>query len=114
MEKPNQGRVAPAIPGAIGELIDKITILEIKEKHVSEAAKLDNIRFELTVLRQLRAECAYGGEQLKQLEAELKAANYLLWNAEDCSGNTKKEVILDQASSRWHVKYTKQMICERV
>ena len=61
MEKPNQGRVAPAIPGAIGELIDKITILEIKEKHVSEAAKLDNIRFELTVLRQLRAECAYGG-----------------------------------------------------
>ena len=83
MEKPNQGRIAPAIPGAVGELIDKITILEIKEKHVSEAAKLDNIRFELTVLRQLRAECAYGGEQLKQLEAELKAANYLLWNAED-------------------------------
>jgi len=38
---------ALAIPGAAGELIDKITILEIKESYIKEAAKLDNIRLEL-------------------------------------------------------------------
>lgn len=71
------------IPGAVGELIDKITILEIKEYHIKEQAKLGNIRFELALLRQLRAESAYTGEQLAKLEAELKAANSLLWNVEE-------------------------------
>jgi len=51
---------ALAIPGAIGELIDKITILEIKESHVKEATKLDNIRLELGLLRQLKADCGMG------------------------------------------------------
>ena len=82
MDKPRQ-MMALAIPGAIGELIDKITILEIKESHVKEATKLDNIRLELGLLRQLKADCGYGGERLTKLEAELKATNCVLWNVED-------------------------------
>ena len=81
------GQTAPrgalAIPGAAGELIDKITILEIKESYIKEAAKLDNIRLELTLLRQLKTKSGYGSERLAKLEAELKAANRLLWNVED-------------------------------
>lgn len=72
-----------AIPGAIGELVDKITILEIKEDRVGDAAKLANIRHELELLRKLKAEANYGGVQLAELEAELKAANTFLWNVED-------------------------------
>ena len=75
--------VTLAIPGAVGELIDKITILEIKEIHINDSVKLDNIRFELALLRQLKADCGYGGERLTKLEAELKAANCFLWNVED-------------------------------
>jgi len=74
---------ALTIPAAVGDLIDRITILEIKERQITEPAKLANIRFELAMLRQLRIECGYEDERLVQIEAELKAANGLLWNVED-------------------------------
>ena len=76
--------VAPiAIPGAIGELVDKITILEIKESQVDDAPKLRNIRFELSLLLKLKAEAGFSGAELDRIEAELKRANEVLWNAEN-------------------------------
>lgn len=72
-----------AIPGAVGELIDKITILEIKEQQITDAAKLKNIRLELNMLQQIRMNCGYGGEELAKLETDLKDANCLLWSVED-------------------------------
>jgi tetratricopeptide (TPR) repeat protein len=72
-----------SIPGAIGELIDKITILEIKQDHVADVIKLGHIRFELELLRRLKAEAGFGGQKLSELETELKTANAFLWNVED-------------------------------
>ncbi len=72
-----------AIPGAIGELIDKITILEIKESRVADAKKLRNIRFELTLLRKIKAEAGFSGAKLDRLETELRRANEILWDVED-------------------------------
>ena len=72
-----------AIPGAVGELIDKITILEIKESQVGDPLKLRNIRFELALLRKLKAEAGFSGPKLERIEAELKRANETLWNVED-------------------------------
>ena len=72
-----------AIPGAIAELIDKITILEIKESRVGEPVKLHNIRFELALLRKLKAEAGLVSAKLDRMEAELKRANEILWNVED-------------------------------
>jgi hypothetical protein len=74
---------AITIPGAVGELIDKITILEIKERHIGEAAKLENVRRELTLLRKLKSECGLGGARLAELQAELKSMNGVLWNIEN-------------------------------
>ncbi len=74
---------AIAIPGAVGELIDKITILEIKESHIGEAANLENIRRELALLRMLKSECGLGGARLAKLQAELKSMNGVLWNIEN-------------------------------
>jgi Family of unknown function (DUF6165) len=74
---------AITIPAAIGELIDKITILEIKESHIGEAAKLENIGRELTLLRTLKSECGLGGARLAELQAELKSMNGVLWNIEN-------------------------------
>jgi hypothetical protein len=74
---------AITIPGAVGELIDKITILEIKESHIGETAKLEHIRTELTILRRLKSECGLGGARLAELQAELKCLNGVLWNIEN-------------------------------
>jgi tetratricopeptide (TPR) repeat protein len=74
---------ALAIPAAIGELIDKITILEIKTDRVTEQAKLGNIRRELSLLRKLRAEAGFNGPEVTPLEAELKSVNAILWVIED-------------------------------
>jgi tetratricopeptide (TPR) repeat protein len=74
---------AVAIPGSPGELIDKITILEIKEAHITNEAKLANVRHELALLRNLKAGYALGGSRLAELEAELKSVNALLWDVEN-------------------------------
>jgi hypothetical protein len=95
------GQTAPrgalAIPGAAGELIDKITILEIKESYIKEAAKLDNIRLELTLLRQLKTKSGYGGERLAKLEANSRLPIV-------CSGTSKIlfENMNQEAIRRWH------------
>ncbi len=74
---------AIAIPAAVGELIDKITILEIKESRIGKSAKLENIRRELALLRKLKSECGLGGARLAELQAELKSMNSVLWNIEN-------------------------------
>jgi hypothetical protein len=42
-------------PIAIGELINKITILEIKTERISDAGKLRNVANEIKILRQLKS-----------------------------------------------------------
>ena len=70
-------------PIATGELIDKITILEIKSARVHDAPKLANIATELTLLCQRRDASLSPSPALDQLTARLKAVNELLWDLED-------------------------------
>jgi len=71
------------IPGAVGELIDKITILEIKSERISDETKLRNITHELELLRRLRDEAGFGGRELETPSKELKPINLALWQIED-------------------------------
>ena len=65
-----------------GELIDKITILEIKRERLGDPAKLANVRYALERLQETRT--VLGGKSaLPPLEAELKAVNARLWDIED-------------------------------
>jgi Family of unknown function (DUF6165) len=68
---------------AAGELIDKITILEIKLDQIGEAAKRANIRREYELLIAVREEQITPSEELSDLTAALKAANQELWHIED-------------------------------
>lgn len=68
---------------APGELIDKITILQIKSERISDAAKLKNIRAELAALDGARAALIEESEALTALTADLKAINEALWEIED-------------------------------
>jgi tetratricopeptide (TPR) repeat protein len=77
------GQTAIAIPGAVGELIDKITILEIKSERISDPGKLANVRAELALLRALQASEGLTHPRLDELRRDLKAVNAELWDIED-------------------------------
>lgn len=57
------------------ELIDKITILEIKDERIKDESRLKNVRHELEILRKLEFETPH--------KNELKAVNNTIWELED-------------------------------
>jgi tetratricopeptide (TPR) repeat protein len=71
------------LPAAIGELFDKITILEIKAERIPDPAKRQNVLRELELLQELRHSRGLGGRRLDELTAELKRTNRALWDIED-------------------------------
>jgi hypothetical protein len=71
------------IPVAIGELIDRITILEIKVERFTDAAMTKNPRAELSMLRERRDQAIPQSPQLDALAAQLRAINQRLWDLED-------------------------------
>jgi len=66
-----------------GELIDKMTILQIKSDRITDEEKLVNIRHELGVLTKTRDEQMQDSEELAKLSAELKQINEAIWEIED-------------------------------
>jgi hypothetical protein len=70
-------------PVSYGELIDKITILEIKSRRIADAAKLANVRNELDLLNATWANDAASQTDIADERARLLAVNELLWDIED-------------------------------
>jgi Family of unknown function (DUF6165) len=70
-------------PIAIGELIDKITILEIKVERFTDAAKTRNAKAELSILAALRDQAIPKSSGLDALMTQLKAINEQIWELED-------------------------------
>lgn len=72
-------------PISLGELIDKITILEIKAVNISDATKLKNVTHELTILEAKVQNLldAEGITRLAPLKQALKDINQELWVIED-------------------------------
>ncbi len=68
---------------APGELIDKITILEIKLERISDSGKLANVRKEWDVLTTSRDTHLAASDDLTDLTARLKKINETLWEIED-------------------------------
>ena len=72
------------VPVSFGELLDKIAILQIKSERMTDAAKLANVRNELTALERTWAEHPASRQDIAAaLRAELKAVNERLWVIED-------------------------------
>jgi hypothetical protein len=66
-----------------GELIDKITILEIKERQVLDPERRRNVMRELTLLKERRRTSLPGDLRLDELQAQLQDVNQRLWDIED-------------------------------
>lgn len=74
---------------SIGEVVDKITILQIKEKNIKDKTKLNYIRQELGALQS-----ALQDENIKvpeELVNELRDVNQKLWDTEDIIRLLEKE-----------------------
>jgi hypothetical protein len=90
------------IPVAPGELIDKITILEIKAERMSDPEKLANVAVELDLLNQVCEDSLGEDAELAALAAALKEVNGRIWDLEDVIRDCERrkdfgEVFLDTA-----------------
>jgi hypothetical protein len=68
---------------SVGELVDKITILELKLAHLRDAAQRANVRRELAALSEAYAREIGRDNEVELLRGELKAVNGELWRVED-------------------------------
>jgi hypothetical protein len=75
--------VTPRVPISWGELIDKITILEIKAERLRVPAARANAAHELALFRGVLAKLAEAPSGLAALRGELAAVNRRLWDIED-------------------------------
>lgn len=71
------------VPVSFGEVLDKMTILEIKSERIADPAKVKNVRLELEELSHTWDEAVKDPSAIADLRARLKAVNEELWVIED-------------------------------
>jgi hypothetical protein len=80
---PQQKVPTPHVPISWGELLDKISILEIKSERLTGAAARANASKELGLLRAIAEPVLAGDAATKDLASRLKTLNETLWDIED-------------------------------
>ena len=76
--------MAYLIKVSLGEILDKLSILEIKLSYAKDATQIQNIKNEFNHLNDIAAPLwASGAEELKGLYDQLKSINHELWVIED-------------------------------
>lgn len=71
------------VPVSFGEVLDKITILEIKSERIADAEKVKNVRLELDELSATWNEAVRDQAVIADLRKQLKEVNEALWEIED-------------------------------
>ena len=79
------------VPISPGELVDKITILEIKKEFIKNDNKLKNINHEYDLLMQIYTTQISKTEGLSELKNKLKEINLELWKIEDDIRDCERE-----------------------
>jgi hypothetical protein len=90
-------KAIPEIPVSWGELIDKITILEIKVERLSAEAARANAAKELALLAEIAKPALDRSEEIRALAARLKALNGALWDIEDEIRDHERAATFDAA-----------------
>ncbi|MCA1774030.1 MAG: DUF6165 family protein [Halomonas sp.] len=71
------------VPLSFGEVLDKITILEIKSERIKNAEKISNVRLDLDALNRIWEQEIQDPSRIADLRVQLKAVNEELWDIED-------------------------------
>ena len=79
------------VPISPGELVDKITILEIKKEFIKNDNKLKNINHEYDLLMQIYMTQIYETNGISELKNKLKEINLELWKIEDDIRDCERE-----------------------
>ncbi len=79
-----------------GELLDKITILEIKKEKITNKDKLENVNKELSSLIITSNEKIPDKSKVKDLITNLKKINYKLWDIEEGKRQAEKDKKFDE------------------
>lgn len=80
---------------SIGELVDKITILQIKKEMIVDDSKLKKVENELNHLQSTLTTISQKNDKLDQLMNQLKEINTKLWKIEDDIRLLEKEERFD-------------------
>ena len=68
---------------SIGELLDKISILEIKMEKIKDSAKREEVKKEYDILKKIQSNSIEITGELKKLFDSLKKVNSIMWDIED-------------------------------
>ena len=71
------------VPVSPGEVLDKITILEIKSERMTDPEKVANVRVELALLQETWSSAVSRDQVIDDLHDQLKKINETLWKIED-------------------------------
>ena len=86
-----------SVPISVGELFDKISILEIKKIKIKDKTKLQDINFELNALKQILTKKRLHKKNNKEQYTKLFNINKRLWNIEDKKRSYEKSKKFDRA-----------------
>ena len=81
---------------SIGELLDKISILQIKAERIDAPSRVQNINKELDVLMSLWNDSPYSDSDLSSEINELKNINEALWDIEDKIRDKERNQVFDK------------------
>lgn len=83
------------VPISVGELIDKITILEIKSIKIKDPEKIKSVKNELTLLKKTLKNNNIKTNLIKSSYENLIKINSKLWNIENKKRKAEKDKIFD-------------------
>ena len=84
------------IETSAGDLVDKITILEIKKEKISDQKSLDIINIEYSSLKKSMEKSLKINNEIKKLWGQLKEVNLKLWEIEDNKRLAEKNKKFDE------------------
>lgn len=84
------------VPISPGELIDKITILQIKSDRMTDPAKVANVRTELGLLQTTWQSSPHSRHDIEREWADLRRINEALWDIEDKIRDKERDQRFDQ------------------
>ena len=83
------------IPVSPGELIDRLTILQIKTERITDPGRSNRVEKERQLYEEVREGRVPRSEEIEQLTLELKEINEKLWDIEDRIRISEKDQLFD-------------------
>ena len=81
---------------SFGEFLDKLTILEIKSERIKDSQKLQNIKNELNIVKELWQKNSASNIDISSELSALKKVNEKLWGIEDAIRDKERQQAFDQ------------------